>query len=68
MNIIVHGNSHAPEIKEESGLLLLNPGSPTHPRSPKSHKMYKKRRPLPSVIILDIEHEFSSSYIVNFKL
>ncbi|MCP4764212.1 MAG: metallophosphoesterase family protein, partial [archaeon] len=73
IKILISGHTHVPGIHEHDenghGILLLNPGSPTQPRSPPARKMYSKTRvPQPSVIILDIDEEISSAYIVSFKI
>ena len=70
LDILVTGHTHIPIIKEyyemEHGFLHLNPGSPIQPRAPPLNKRYQvQRRPLPTVIILDLTEEISSAYIVT---
>lgn len=69
LKIVISGHTHVPMIKEhEDGILFLNPGSTTYPRSPPIRKQYQKiRPPTPSVMILNIDEEISSAYIVSFK-
>jgi putative phosphoesterase len=33
VDVLVHGDTHVPEISEMRGVLLVNPGSPTFPRN-----------------------------------
>ena len=33
VDVIVFGHSHQPSIEERAGVVLVNPGSPTHPRA-----------------------------------
>lgn len=33
VDVLVHGDTHVPEIEEMRGVLLINPGSPTFPRN-----------------------------------
>ena len=72
IDIMIHGHIHYPEIREhdENGhqVLIINPGSPTRPRSPPQRKMYKVRPPYPSMVILNIDEELSSAYILSFKV
>ena len=70
LDILVTGHTHTPIIKEyyelDHGFLHLNPGSPVQPRAPPLNKRYQvQRRPLPTVIILDLTEELSSAYIVT---
>lgn len=68
LKIVINGHTHIPSISEEPGVLYLNPGSPTLPRAPPLHEMYQKQRAaLPTVIILELNDEFSSAYIYSFK-
>ena len=70
LKIVISGHTHVPSIKEnENGVLLLNPGSPTSPRIPPMNRMYQYQRlATPSVIILNIDDETSSAFIVSFRL
>ena len=60
------------EIYEKPGILFLNPGSVSLPKSPPVKKSsiitYKKRPAVPTVIILNIEDELISVYILSFKV
>jgi len=72
LDILVTGHTHVPNIKEyyelEHGFLHLNPGSPLQPRAPPMNKRYQiQRKPLPTVMILNIDEELSSAYIVTLK-
>jgi putative phosphoesterase len=68
LNIVISGHTHIPEIREEPSILFLNPGSTTQPKPPPIRKMYQKQRPaMPTVILLEIDKEFSSAYIDSFK-
>ncbi len=72
LDIVVTGHTHIPSIKEyyelEHGFLHLNPGSPLQPRAPPMNKRYQVQRlPLPTVLILDIDEEMSSAYIITLK-
>ncbi|MHA1339673.1 MAG: metallophosphoesterase family protein [Promethearchaeota archaeon] len=69
LKIIIQGHTHIPEIKEDKGYLILNPGSTTFPKSPPIKRLYQRQRPpYPSVIILTIEEGISSAYLYSFKL
>ncbi|MHA1820176.1 MAG: metallophosphoesterase family protein [Promethearchaeota archaeon] len=69
IDICVSGHTHVPQIREDpEGILFLNPGSPTQPRTPPPHKMYRyKRKAMPSVIILELDEEYSGAFIYTFK-
>ncbi|MCK5645080.1 MAG: YfcE family phosphodiesterase, partial [Gammaproteobacteria bacterium] len=72
IDIMIHGHSHRPEICENQGILFLNPGSVSLPKSPPVKKSsiitYKKRPAVPTVIILNIEEELISAFILSFKV
>jgi len=72
IEIMIHGHSHRPEICENQGILFLNPGSASFPKSPPVKKSsiitYNKRPAVPTVIILYIEEELISAYILSFKV
>lgn len=72
VEIMIFGHTHRPEIFEKPGVLYLNPGSATFPKSPPVKKSsiirYYKRPAIPSVIILNIEEELISAYILSFKV
>ncbi|MBN2154759.1 MAG: metallophosphoesterase family protein [Candidatus Lokiarchaeota archaeon] len=72
LDILISGHTHIPLIKEfyelNHGFLYLNPGSPTHPKAPPLNTRYQvQRKPLPTVIILDLDEELSSAYIVTLR-
>jgi hypothetical protein len=72
IEIMIFGHTHKPAIYEKPGVLYLNPGSATFPKSPPVKKSsiikYYKRPAIPSVIILNIEEELISAYILSFKV
>ena len=39
-DIILFGHSHVPEIAEDGGILMVNPGSPTYPRGDGRERTY----------------------------
>lgn len=64
--ILIFGHTHQPLIKGTPfNTLLLNPGSPTHPKAPDEVKGFNKPKAKPSVILLTIENEIVTSIIVN---
>jgi putative phosphoesterase len=64
--VLIYGHTHQPLIKGTSfNTLLLNPGSPTHPKAPDQIKGFTKPQARPSVIILTIDNEIITSIIVN---
>lgn len=72
IDILVTGHTHIPTIKEyfelEHGFLHLNPGSPLQPRAPPLNARYQvQRNPMPTVMILNIDEELSSAYIVTLR-
>ncbi|MFX1314516.1 MAG: metallophosphoesterase family protein [Promethearchaeota archaeon] len=69
LNILIHGHSHQPIIEGTSyNILLLNPGSPTKPKTPLPKPGFKLPSAKPSVIILDIdENDIISTFIINLK-
>jgi len=72
LHIVVTGHTHIPTIKEyyelDHGFLHLNPGSPLQPRAPPLNKRYNiQRKPMPTVMILNIDEELSSAYIVTLR-
>jgi putative phosphoesterase len=72
IDILVTGHTHIPIIQEyfEEGhmFLHLNPGSPMKPRAPPLNKRYLvQRKAMPTVIVLDIDEELSSAYMVTLK-
>ncbi|MBD3352373.1 MAG: YfcE family phosphodiesterase [Candidatus Lokiarchaeota archaeon] len=69
INIVISGHTHIPEIREEPGVLFLNPGSTTFPKSPPLNVKFQKRRvPLPTVIILELDGDISSAFIYSFMV
>ena len=72
IDILVTGHTHIPTIKEyyelDHGFLHLNPGSPLQPRAPPMNARYQvQRKPMPTVMILNIDEELSSAYIVTLR-
>lgn len=72
LDILVTGHTHIPTIKEyyelNHGFLHLNPGSPLQPRAPPLNVRYQvQRKPLPTIMILNIDEEISSAYIVTLR-
>jgi putative phosphoesterase len=72
LDIVVSGHTHIPTIKEyyeiNHGFLHLNPGSPLQPRAPPLNARYNiQRKPMPTVMILNIDEELSSAYIITLR-
>jgi uncharacterized protein len=72
LDILITGHTHIPLIKEyyemNHAFLHLNPGSPIQPRAPPMNARYQvQRKPMPTVMILNIDEELSSAYIVTLR-
>ncbi|MBY9008104.1 MAG: YfcE family phosphodiesterase [Candidatus Lokiarchaeota archaeon] len=64
--ILVFGHTHKPLIKGTPyNTLLLNPGSPTYPKTPDKIKGFENPIARPSVMILKIDKGIVSSFIIN---
>ncbi|MFX1487551.1 MAG: metallophosphoesterase family protein [Promethearchaeota archaeon] len=70
LNIVIFGHTHIPLIKGTSyNALLLNPGSPTRPKTPPQKPGFLKPVARPSVITLNIdENDVLSTFIVTLKI
>ncbi|MFX1571221.1 MAG: YfcE family phosphodiesterase [Promethearchaeota archaeon] len=70
LNILIHGHTHRPLIKgTEYNVLLLNPGSPTKPKTPLKKPGFRTPIARPSVMTLNIdENNILSTFIINLKL
>ncbi len=69
IHILIYGHTHIPTIKGTPyNTLLLNPGSPTHPKSPPKKPLFKDPIARPSVITLEIdEDDILKTFIINLK-
>jgi putative phosphoesterase len=56
-NVLVYGHTHTSNIKWEADILYINPGSPTNPASPFTHK--------PSVALLKVTKESVTPEIIQ---
>ncbi|MFX1238722.1 MAG: metallophosphoesterase family protein [Promethearchaeota archaeon] len=68
IQILIHGHTCIPLIEGTSyNALILNPGSPTVPKAPPQKKGFKKPKPRPSVMILEINEKnyMLSTFLVN---
>jgi putative phosphoesterase len=70
LQILIFGHTHQPLIKgTDYNLLLLNPGSPTKPKTPPERPGFMKPIAKPSVLTLKIdENDILSTFIVNVKI
>lgn len=70
LHILIHGHTHVPLIKgTQYNTLILNPGSPTHPKPPPKKPMFKEPVARPSVMTLEIdESDILKTFIINLKL
>jgi putative phosphoesterase len=70
IHILIFGHTHQPLIKGTNfNVLLLNPGSPTMPKTPLEKPGFKKPIARPSVMTLKIdENDILSTFIINLKL
>ncbi|MBY8983509.1 MAG: metallophosphoesterase family protein [Candidatus Lokiarchaeota archaeon] len=70
LNIIIFGHTHIPLIKgTKFNTLLVNPGSPTEPKSPPQKPGFLKPVARPSVITLNIdENDVMSTFIITLKI
>jgi predicted phosphodiesterase len=69
LNIVIFGHTHIPLIKGTPyNALLLNPGSPTKPKTPPQKPGFLRPVARPSVITLNIdENDILSTFIVTLK-
>jgi putative phosphoesterase len=56
-DIVIFGHTHSPVIKREGNIVLLNPGSLTHPR---------QAGRLPSFILMEIDRFGEAHYNIDF--
>ena len=70
LHIIIFGHTHIPLIKgTKFNTLLVNPGSPTLPKSPPQKPGFHKPVARPSVITLKIdENDVISTFIITMKI
>ena len=70
LDIIISGHTHIPFIKGTTfNTLLLNPGSPTKPKTPPQKSGFLKPVARPSVITLKIdENDITSTFIITLKI
>ncbi len=70
LHIIIFGHTHIPLIKgTKFNTLLVNPGSPTVPKSPPQKPLFLKPVARPSVITLKIdENDVMSTFIITLKI
>jgi hypothetical protein len=70
LHILIYGHTHVPLIKGTPyNTLILNPGSPTHPKPPPKKPMFKEPVARPSVMTLEIdESDILKTFIINLKL
>lgn len=70
LHIIIFGHTHIPLIKgTKFNTLLVNPGSPTVPKSPPQKPGFLKPVARPSVITLNIdENDVMSTFIITLKI
>jgi putative phosphoesterase len=70
LHIMIFGHTHIPLIKgTEFKTLLVNPGSPTAPKTPPQKPGFLKPVARPSVITLNIdEHDVLSTFIITLKI
>ena len=70
LHILIYGHTHIPLIKgTQYNTLILNPGSPTHPKPPPKKPMFKDPVARPSVMTLEIdESDILKTFIINLKL
>lgn len=69
LRILIFGHTHQPLIKgTDYNLLLLNPGSPTHPKAHQERPGFMKPIARPTVITLNIdENDILSTFIITLK-
>ncbi|MFX1374932.1 MAG: metallophosphoesterase family protein [Promethearchaeota archaeon] len=70
LHILVFGHTHIPLIQgTKFNTLLLNPGSPTNPKTPPQKPGFLKPVARPTVITLNIdEDDVMSTFIITLKL
>lgn len=70
IHILIFGHTHQPLIEGTPyNTLLINPGSPTNPKTPPEKRGFNKPIARPSVITMSIdENDILSTYLINLKL
>ena len=70
VQILITGHTHVHLIENKAyNLLVLNPGSVTHPKAPPEVKGFKKPMARPSVITLNIdENNVVSTFLINLAI
>ena len=70
LHILIFGHTHIPLIKgTKFNTLLINPGSPTEPKSPPQKPGFLKPMARPSVITLNIdENDVMSTFIITLRI
>ncbi|MBN1801200.1 MAG: metallophosphoesterase family protein [Candidatus Lokiarchaeota archaeon] len=70
LRILIHGKTCVPLIEStSSNVLILNPGSPTHPKAPPQKKGFNKPIARPSVMIIEINDKnyMLSIFLINLE-
>ncbi|MGV9174038.1 MAG: YfcE family phosphodiesterase [Promethearchaeia archaeon] len=70
IDVLIHGQTHYPIIQGTPyNTLILNPGSPTHPKEAPQKKGFDKPKARKTVLTLQIDEESNmiSTYIINLK-
>ena len=69
VQILITGHTHIHVIENKPyKVLVLNPGSITHPIAPPEVKGFKKPIARPSVIRLNIDNDAISSFLINLTI
>ncbi|TFF89731.1 MAG: metallophosphoesterase [Promethearchaeota archaeon] len=70
IHILIFGHTHQPLIEGTSfNTLLINPGSPTYPKTPPERPGFRKPVARPSVITMNIDkNDILSTFIINLKV
>ena len=70
LHILIYGHTHQPLIESTPyNVLLINPGSPTYPKTPPQKRGFAKPFPRSTVITLAIdENDILTTFIITLKL
>jgi len=65
--IFIHGHTHCYKVKEEDGILIINPGSVTHPRDG-SNGSFAILRIENGCIYVDVIDVFSKNILIHYQI
>ena len=67
VRVFIHGHTHRYMVKEEDGLLIINPGSISHPRDD-SHGSYAVLTIEGTSICVDVIDVFTKNVLIHYQI